>query len=505
MVPARSGPDRLEPGMSTVDYACIFVRASGERLLAAERLVLAFPQLFADALVELDLAYRVPARFLVATLRFSPKAMRFAPALRDRLAFWAARAGGRASPIAAMSEQDLVAFRANFDACELKVKGVTPGNLFEATGRLFSDAGAPAGRRRSVADRPTLAIDVGGPGWEGASYLAEARALFVAAPVAPPVGDELALAVRVPGSDRPVRGTAKVTEVRTAEGAGPGKPAGYTLVVAASPPALHEALAAYAPAHGPRDGRAAPRFAVKAPVKVFALPAGPAPVPPPAAAPARATIEYATDLELQADFVENLSQGGAFVRSAHPPPLGTAVVLELKLPNGADLRADATVVFLNANGMGVKFTLDAESDAVLSAAIAQISARPRRALVVDDDRLVCELLADALGERGFEVLTAHDGDSGLRTLAEELLALDLLVTDVRMPGMDGERFVRTIRTAGGETELAIVAITSRLDEGLEPRLEQAGADAVLDKALGVELIAQAADAVLERKRLAARR
>jgi hypothetical protein len=40
-----------------------------------------------------------------------------------------------------------------------------------------------------------------------------------------------------------------------------------------------------------------------------------------------------------------------------------------------------------------------------------------------------------------------------------------------------------------------------MEPGLEPRLESAGADAVLDKALGPELVAQAADAVLERKRL----
>jgi hypothetical protein len=39
-----------------------------------------------------------------------------------------------------------------------------------------------------------------------------------------------------------------------------------------------------------------------------------------------------------------------------------------------------------------------------------------------------------------------------------------------------------------------------MDLGLEMKLESAGADAVLDKALGPELIAQAADAALERKR-----
>jgi len=47
-----------------------------------------------------------------------------------------------------------------------------------------------------------------------------------------------------------------------------------------------------------------------------------------------------------------------------------------------------------------------------------------------------------------------------------------------------------------------VVVSGRLEEGLERRLEAAGADAVLDKALGPELVAQAADAALERKRLA---
>jgi hypothetical protein len=47
-----------------------------------------------------------------------------------------------------------------------------------------------------------------------------------------------------------------------------------------------------------------------------------------------------------------------------------------------------------------------------------------------------------------------------------------------------------------------VAVTGDHEGGAEKRLERDGADAVLDKALGAELIAQAADAVLERKRMA---
>jgi uncharacterized protein (TIGR02266 family) len=243
------------------------------------------------------------------------------------------------------------------------------------------------------------------------------------------------------------------------------------------------------------DVRSAPRFPVSATVRVIAPP------PPAPEAEPRAVIEYATEQELAADFLENLSQGAAFVRTSAPPPVGTPVALELKLPNGAELTARALVAFVNPHGMGVRFTLDPAAEDLLSAAIASISARPRRALVVDDDALVRQMLDDALVARGFEVITAPDATAGLRTLSEELLALDLLLTDVRMPGMSGEDFVRLIRKAGGEADLAIVAVTGKLEGGVDQRLEAAGADAVLDKALGPELIAQAADAVLERKRL----
>jgi CheY-like chemotaxis protein len=428
--------------------------------------------------------------------------LRLAPAPLDerlvaRLAFWTARAGGQARAVGTMTEADREALHAHLDRCELSVKGVPAAELFERIAPIFADAGAPAGRRRGPADLPTLALDVAGPGWEGASYRHATRTLFVAAPLAPPPGDQLALAMRLPGVEKPAAVRAQVSEVRSPADAAPGSPAGFALALEDPPAAVHEALQRHTPA-SPSSIQAAPRFALNAPVKVLVP-------PPPAGAsprPAYAVVEYASDEELAADFVENLSHGGAFVRSATPHPVGASLALDFVLPNGARLAAQAVVVAVTENGMGVKFSLDAESDARLKAAIAHISGRPRRALVVDDDALARRMLADALAERGFGVLTAADGTEGLRLLAEELLSLDLLVTDVLMPGLDGEHFVQAIRKAGGESDLAIVVVTGRLSEGLEPRLEAAGADAVLDKALGPDLIAQAADAVLERRRVA---
>jgi uncharacterized protein (TIGR02266 family) len=403
-----------------------------------------------------------------------------------------------------MAAAERQTFDAHLELCELKLKGLQAAELFDRSNRIFTDVGAPAARRRNPLDRPMLAMDVGGPGWEGVSYQPEQRELFVAAPMAPPAGDEVLVVFRIPGLDKPVGVKSRVAFVRGASESAPGRPAGFALSIPAGAASVHEALGRNAPATG-SEIRAAPRYQVKAPVRVL-VPApppvqpGPAPRPPPPPS-ARAVIEYASDQELEADFIENLSQGGAFIRSAHPQPVGTELALDFRLPNGSELKAQAVVAFANANGMGVRFTLDAESEAALQAAIAHISARARRALVVDDDALVRRMLADALADRGFEVVTASDGQDGLRVLSEELLALDLLVTDVYMPGMDGEKFVQMIRRAGGESDLAIVVVTGKMEPGLEPRLEAVGADAVLDKALGPELVAQAADAVLERKRL----
>jgi uncharacterized protein (TIGR02266 family) len=490
--------------MSALEFLCTFARAEGDRLLAVERLLLALPRLLGPALLECDVAYRVSSRFLAVVIRLVPGGLDGAAAAR--LLFWTARAGGRAAAESALAPRERQALRGQLDACEIRAKGLVPARLAEGAGRVFTEAGAPPDRRRSAGEGPVLSMDVGGPGWEGATYASDEHTLFVAAPLCPPVGDEIALAFRIPGVERPLPARAIVLEARGGEAVGPGRPVGYTLGLWSPAPDLHAALARHAPPAARSATRAAPRFQVTAPVRIVRSGAphhpapaevGQAPLPAP-----RATIEYASEQELAADYVQNLSQGGAFVRTAHPSPVGAPVSLHLRLPDGAELKASATVVYLREGGMGVRFALDPENEAVLSSAMSQISARPRRALLVDDDALVRRMISDALAARGFEVLTAADGAAGLQTLSEELLALDLLVTDVRMPGMDGESFVRTIRRAGGEAELAIVVVSGRLEEGLEERLAAAGADAVLDKALGPELIAQAADAALERKRVA---
>jgi uncharacterized protein (TIGR02266 family) len=485
------------------EYASVFVRPPRERLAAAAHLVGAVPGFLAGAQGELDLHHCSATGYLAILVRAVPEA--FTPEAVARLAFWSARAGARTFPVHALPAADRDRFQAELRLCERTVKKTPLAQVPDVASRLFRGLGVgpPA---PSPGARPVLAVDLDGPGAQGIGYRPEGRALFIAGVLAPPVGDQLVLSIREKGAPAPLDGWATVVEVRRREDAAPGRPAGFTLRIE-GPTALHELLVRRSRSRPGKDGRAAPRYPVAAPVKVTAAAPAPAaaerprPVRPP---PPRARVEYASDQELAADWIENLSHGGAFVRTASPQPEGTEVALELALPDGARLEAKAVVAFANAKGMGVRFVLSEDQDQVLCAAIARISARPRRALIVDDDELSRRMLADALAARGFEVSTAADAESGLHALVDELLTLDLFVTDLVMPGQGGEALIRTIRQAGGESDLAIVAVSGRLDPAAERSLEAAGADAVLDKALGPELVAQAADAALERKRLVSR-
>ena len=65
-------------------------------------------------------------------------------------------------------------------------------------------------------------------------------------------------------------------------------------------------------------------------------------------------------------------------------------------------------------------------------------------LVVEDDAAVRMLVIEALRDEGYQVLEAQDGPSGLQALMSAT-QLDLLVTDVGLPGMDGRQLADAAR------------------------------------------------------------
>ncbi len=115
--------------------------------------------------------------------------------------------------------------------------------------------------------------------------------------------------------------------------------------------------------------------------------------------------------------------------------------------------------------------------------------RRRRVLIVEDDALARTMLADTFEANGYDAVAARDASSGFELLTDQLFSLDLLLTDVVMPGLDGEGFVNAIRHRGGERDLPIVVVTGARDLGeLRDRLRARGANAVLSKSLGPKAI-----------------
>ena len=83
-----------------------------------------------------------------------------------------------------------------------------------------------------------------------------------------------------------------------------------------------------------------------------------------------------------------------------------------------------------------------------------------RALLIDDDSRIAELLKTFLGQNGVSVEHAGDGQRGLQKL--ESAGFDVVLLDVMMPGLDGLEVCRRIRSRG--SLIPIIMLTARGDE-----------------------------------------
>jgi two-component system cell cycle sensor histidine kinase/response regulator CckA len=87
---------------------------------------------------------------------------------------------------------------------------------------------------------------------------------------------------------------------------------------------------------------------------------------------------------------------------------------------------------------------------------AEITANKPVILVVDDEQKVCELIARTLQNEGYEAICVTDSDEAFR-LAHERGSLDLLITDVVMPKMDGRRLAHWMRGAYPRTSVLFIS------------------------------------------------
>jgi PAS domain S-box-containing protein len=132
-------------------------------------------------------------------------------------------------------------------------------------------------------------------------------------------------------------------------------------------------------------------------------------------------------------------------------PIGQGTGLGLSMIYGFARQSNGHVLINSKQGAGTSVTLylprhhgDAAMERIASVAAEQVAATGETVLVVEDEPVVRGVIVEMLHDQGYRVLEAVDGPSGLRLLRLNE-RIDLLVTDVGLPGMNGRQLADQAR------------------------------------------------------------
>lgn len=121
---------------------------------------------------------------------------------------------------------------------------------------------------------------------------------------------------------------------------------------------------------------------------------------------------------------------------------------------------------------------------------------PKRLLVVDDDASLLLAVSETLQGDGYVVVTARRGAEALVRVAETLP--DLIISDIRMPGMDGYQLARKLRAAPHTRLVPIVFLTAKDETADRIAGFRSGVDAYITKPFEPEELVAIVAGILER-------
>jgi two-component system chemotaxis response regulator CheY len=110
---------------------------------------------------------------------------------------------------------------------------------------------------------------------------------------------------------------------------------------------------------------------------------------------------------------------------------------------------------------------------VAPAAESEDAAMTKRILTIDDSKTIRDMLRMTLAGAGFEVLQAVDGQEGVEVMDRE--KVDLVITDINMPRMNGYEVVRHLRGNPSHKTLPILVLTTESDTDKKHLAREAGA------------------------------
>ncbi|MDS4031903.1 MAG: SpoIIE family protein phosphatase [Candidatus Contendobacter sp.] len=127
-----------------------------------------------------------------------------------------------------------------------------------------------------------------------------------------------------------------------------------------------------------------------------------------------------------------------------------------------------------------------------------MSPRPTRILTIDDEDLVREILTAYLEDSGFEVIQAGDGRTGIDLIGRE--QPDLVLCDLRMPGMDGLQVIAAVTRDFPELPILVVSGMGGINDAIQA-LKLGAWDYVTKPIEDMAVLEHAINHALERARL----
>ena len=105
-----------------------------------------------------------------------------------------------------------------------------------------------------------------------------------------------------------------------------------------------------------------------------------------------------------------------------------------------------------------------------------------KALVVDDTEVMRMIVVMTLKDAGFDIVEADNGKQGLKLAKRE--NFDLVITDIRMPVMDGLQMIRKLRKLRQYLNTPILSLTNLNSDHFKQELKLAGANGWVQKPFG---------------------
>lgn len=116
-------------------------------------------------------------------------------------------------------------------------------------------------------------------------------------------------------------------------------------------------------------------------------------------------------------------------------------------------------------------------------------------ILIVDDKMISQLILETILRRNNHKVVIEDNyQDALSAIAEN--HIDLVITEIMIPGMDGLEFIREIRASRTNDDLPVIVLTAASAMNWRPQAKQIGADIIYGKPIGSQELLQAIEKLL---------